>query len=580
MSASKSATPNSEFKPRVWTPSRVSLAEATREALDLAGSAKRQGFLPNFQEILAKLATSDSIIDFSAPNGDLAAFGSLLLPTSISFGTDSHAKLVYANGLIVEQQYARRGICKRFLELAGHDVDLVLGHTQNRKISNAFGKVFAFVWPSSDRLRLKPEFAKAIGDYLELIGRPRSFDLETGLVSSLYSGPLYAEELSENSHLIPEMASACDGILIIGFNSQEAYEQALEPSGAPETPARVSVVEEIKVGTLDSLVVGRGHAARDHHEPCIRKMRAVDAEIASGRIGIVERNLLVESPHWLPRFAKFSDVDFEPANTVVHVTTGPADRVEVVSDAASYGFKNFILEKPLATCKADLDKLCAIVKDAELKVVVNFPWLGVPLTRRLKAIIDSNVHGKLTQAGMFQTKSRGGLNEASGHDTAFEIETPHQLSLLLHLAGEPAILRDAHCKPMVSDVGAISFMGGASMLLSQSSAITNLRSDLDCPIRERRIELYFEDGWRCTGWYPATGESGRQYLRQFSSSGRLVGEETFSDDPLTSLFRQSYRYFLGLSSQPISTFELAVRTANLISQAKRACGIELEEHMS
>ncbi len=555
----------------------MTLAEATREAQALERSAKSQNFLPEFPEILAKLGTSARIIDFTAPNGDLAAFGSLLNPTSISIGKNSPpTKLIYANGLIVEKQYARLGLGKEFLRLAALEVDIVLGHTQNIKILKAFRRVFPYVWPSNQQERLKPEFAEAIAEYLELIGRPRVFDLKTGLIINLYQSPLYAEELSEHASMIPGMTSARDGFLIIGFNTKEIFEQAVEPLLDLSMRAAVSTAEEKKIVPLNSLIIGRGHASRDLHEPCLRKLTSAYPGIASGRIGIVERDPLVKSPTELPRYSSLAEVDFDPNTTVIHGTTGPADRLEVVSVAANLGFKFFILEKPLAACKADLDKLCAIVRDAHLKVVVNFPWLGVPLTRRLKKLIDSKVHGKLSHLAMFQTKSRGGLHEASGHDTAFEIETPHMLSLALYLAGEPAILHDASCKPMVTEDGAMSFMGGATMLLRHGFTDVNLRSDLDCPTRERRIELLFEDGWRCIGWYPTTGENGKQYLRQFSSSGRLSGEETFSDDPLTSLFRQSYNYFLGIDPQPISTFELAVRTANLISEAKRLCGIELE----
>ena len=123
--------------------------------------------------ILAKLGTSASIIDFTAPNDDLAAFGSLLQPTSISIGKNSpRTNLIYANGLIVEKQYAQLGLGKEFLRLAALDVDIVLGHTQNIKILKAFRKVFPYVWPSDQRERLKPEFAEALAE-LPLDLRPR-----------------------------------------------------------------------------------------------------------------------------------------------------------------------------------------------------------------------------------------------------------------------------------------------------------------------------------------------------------------------------------------------------------------------
>jgi predicted dehydrogenase len=568
-----------EFIISEWSPAKASLAEATREAEAYAESAERQGFNVNLAEILEKLGTSDTILNFTTPDGDRAGFGSLLEPSHISFGRGGDLTLIYAHGLIVEEMYSRRGICKTFLREASSRADIVVGHTQNPKILAAFRKVFPAVWPSEQQRRLRPAFKNALAVYLGRIGRPRTFDNVTGKVSNLYGGPLYAQRPQGGGASLAGTESGGDGILIIGFKNVNQYAEAVEPAAGyvkPHlAPARKS---QKRAGALHTIIVGGGHAGRDMHIPCAQRAVALSTEhVLSGQVEVIERDATVARVGQLPWFSKLSEANCDPADTVVHVTTGPADRVAVVADAARLGFKSFILEKPLAAYQSDVGKLIEVVKANELKVVVCFPWLATRLTRRLKELIDSNAHGKLTQLVMVQTKSRlGRLNEASGHDTAFEIETPHQVSLALHLAGRQATLWDAHCKSRVLESGATSFMGGASMLLSHGAALSSLRSDLESPTRERRIDLLFEDGWRCVGWYPASGESGWQFLRQYSSAGRLWREETFSDDPLTSLFLESYRYFAGLGPAPVSTLELAVMTTALISKAKCACGIEVE----
>jgi predicted dehydrogenase len=262
----------------------------------------------------------------------------------------------------------------------------------------------------------------------------------------------------------------------------------------------------------------------------------------------------------------------------LHVTTGPADRAKVVKEAAMLGFRFFIIEKPLTGSRPDIEELLRTVDDYNLKIVVDFPWLSTPLTRRLKQVINSDEHGKLLGLTMVQEKSRHRAVEAAGHTTAFDIETPHQVSLALHLAGPNAQFRDANCKPLAAEDGIIPAMGGASMLLSHGYTVSNLRSELDSDKRDRHIDLIFEDGWRCIGSYPASGDDNVQRLCWYNPMGNIDpgSYEKFFDDPITSLFLESYRYFFGTGPQPVSTIDLAIATDNLISKAKRACGLEVD----
>ena len=572
-----------DFQQSVWYPNKVLLAEAVQQAKIFAEFAAKHHFHVGFPEILAKLATSDETTLITTHDGASVAFASQLNPRRLRVNKGFSPSVRYLNGIIVDPDIGRQGVCTRLLISAGAGLDVVIGHTQNRHMLSAFRKAFEFVWPSENRARLRKGFADQLAIYLESIGRPPNFSRTTGLVPCLYSGPLYQQDGDGSAR---NLSTNGDGILVLGFKCAETYAQAVENvvkvlrwplSNALWTQPRESLPAASTA--MNSLIVGWGHAARELHEPCLRKASERDTEPRSitGRIGLVEHDSLIQPVSGMPFFRRIEEAaDFNPENTVVHMCTGPAERATAILEAARCGFKKFILEKPLAASHSQLNALLQAVKDYSLEIAVDFPWLGTPLTRKLKEIIDSKEHGELRALSMLQTKSRAYReHEPAGHDTAFEIEAPHQVSLALLLAGRHATVLDASCHSLHSEAGAIPSMGGTSMLLDHCEVISNLRSELDCPVKERRIELYFQDGWRCVGWYPADGVDGSQRLTQFDQNGRPRHHQKFFDDPLSSFFLESYRYFSGNGPRPVSTLDLAVATANLISTAKSVCGVEV-----
>lgn len=570
------------FKIHVWTPDKTPLAEAWREAIEAAESADQQGFNTGVSEILTKMSVSDEIIDFKTADGDLAAFGCLIGPVSAKLAGDQ-VTMVYANGILVNPTYKRLGISEQFYRVAANKGELVLGHTQSPLVVKGFRTVFATVWPSKDRTPLSEELADAIGEFLHSIGRPRSFDRTTGFVKNLYPGSLYEQEDRRDVTGDGTEVAGGDGYLIIGFRNKRDYFKAVKlpaPSGVNGTlpfDEEGRANEGTTVHAFGSVIVGAGHAGQDLHLRCINKAAHEESTMISGEVALVECDPLVKTAPGLHRFADIASAAFDPKNTVIHVTTGPGDRVSVVRAAAELGFKFFILEKPLTASRSQLEELLKLVKTHDLKVVVNFPWLGTPLTRRLKEIIDSREHGNLLALTIVQSKSRSERQrEATGCTSALDIETPHEISLALHLAGDRAQLLDASCKSFAAEAGSIPFMGGASVLLLHDRAVSNLRSDLDSREKVRRIDLVFEDGWRCCGHYPPDGEDGSQDLMQYNSDGCLQEHEKFFDDPLTSLFIDAYHYFAGTGPIPLSNLELAVKTTDLISTAKVHCGIEID----
>lgn len=330
-------------------------------------------------------------------------------------------------------------------------------------------------------------------------------------------------------------------------------------------------------GPLDTLIVGNGDAGSRLHGPCVRKAAMLERAVhfVSGRIGVVEPDSArCRSGRW-PAFASMADVKgFSPAKTVVHVATSPLKRVACVSDALAMGFQMFVLEKPLVGCTAELPDLRRMVSQYNAEIIVNYPWLATPLTRRIREAIVLDGHGALRHVLTTQLKSRAGRAAAS-NGSAFDIETPHQVSLALHLAGPRAVVLDASTVPLSVAGQIFPHMGGVNMVIDHGSTITYVRSDLAAVARERRIQMSFEDGCRLNGWYPADGTDHRQVLRLYDRKGRLLAEEDFYEDPITTLLAEAYQFFCGYGPKPIADFDLGVLTEELISTAKQLCGVEM-----
>ena len=131
------------------------------------------------------------------------------------------------------------------------------------------------------------------------------------------------------------------------------------------------------------------------------------------------------------------------------------------------------------------------------------------------------------------------------------------------MAGRGATLADASAKAYLAETELVPFLGGASMTLRHGKTVSVLQSDLDSPVKERRVDLYFEDGLHARGWYPVDGTDGSQRLCLFDQQGALRVFEKFWSDPMTDLFAQAYRYFLGAGPAPLATLQMAAESVHL-----------------
>jgi predicted dehydrogenase len=324
-----------------------------------------------------------------------------------------------------------------------------------------------------------------------------------------------------------------------------------------------------------TLVVGLGRAGAGLHLPVLAKARdlpcatrlfapapvvAVDPTPTAG--GALEG--VVTAPS-----LEAARALLEPDRTVVHLCTPPRARPEAVEQLAVLGFRNLILEKPLAADLAGSARIDALARRYGLRLSVVGQWLNSALTSRLADLAAGGRLGTLRSISVAQRKPRYDRSLATfGHPTAFDVELPHALAVALLLAG-PARFTGARCADLTADGWVLPKLGSAEIdLRHRTGVLTHLASDLGAPVRERRITLGF-DGGEAVGHYPVAQDD--CHARFTVSERGTAATSVFPDDSLTAFIVETYTRLL-IPGQLDPGYALAAETVRLLDEAKRHCG--------
>lgn len=328
---------------------------------------------------------------------------------------------------------------------------------------------------------------------------------------------------------------------------------------------------------LRSLIVGLGRAGSGLHLPVLSRIRAsaragafiagqpfVGHDPGGVTYGTMPDDLILVSS--LERAGTLLD----PEMTVVHLCTPPSTRADVLEELAVAGFRQIIVEKPLAANVAELERIRFLRSRYRLSLQVMAPWLSSTLTARLADLVRAGELGAVRSVSVAQLKPRFAKSlTTAGHPTAFDVEVPHSLGVALQIAGD-ARVTSAACTDMgIGDVS-IKWMGTARLSLRhERGAVTEILSSLVSPSRERRISVGFEAG-RAVGYYPESQAD--SYAQLEVTRGMSERRDIFTDDALTSFFRRAYRRF-GSGNLPDEDFELQARVVKLLSDAKDLAGV-------
>jgi predicted dehydrogenase len=335
---------------------------------------------------------------------------------------------------------------------------------------------------------------------------------------------------------------------------------------------------------FQSLIVGFGKAGRDLHLRCLRKAQVKHRQehLFDETVGIVDPRLSELNAGIDQRIPMFRSVDkvqgFDPASTVVHICTAPADHFTALRQVADQGYTKIVMEKPLTPYVGELADIQHLSEERDMEILIVANWLSSSLTARLRTLLSSNQFGKLLRIKSEQHKSRyfRTLN-SPGHATAFDVEMPHQLVLALYLGGQDVYVNMAKSSAMQCGTTIIPYMGSAQLgLLHANGTSSFLFSDLTTHIRKRSVELHFENH-RIIGYYPTDGEESYSRVTIYDCDDRMLETELLEDDPLTTCFVEFYRYYSGRASKPISDLRFNMAAISVLARAKALCGITVPE---
>lgn len=325
---------------------------------------------------------------------------------------------------------------------------------------------------------------------------------------------------------------------------------------------------------LSTLIIGLGRAGLGLHLPVLRRARTQRPGLFTDQPVVAVDPGAVPPPEQpglrLAESLRSASGLLDPERTVVHLCTPPSVRTEVLAEVAALGFTKVLVEKPLAGDRAALTALLDVVRRHRLQYAVVAPWLHSTLTRRLLRIVEDGGLGAVRSVSVTQHKPRFRRSLAApGHTSAFDVEVPHAVGVLLRLLGD-AQVRGAACGDLRVGPVSVPRMGSARLELAHPGGVrSEVLSDLSAPVRQRRIVLDLAHG-RVHGHY-AVGEDDDYAQLEIAGTGPDGAgpvHEVLRDDSLSACLTQAYTDFAA-GTDLSAELRLHARTVELLDEAKR-----------
>ncbi|RLK61248.1 oxidoreductase [Actinokineospora cianjurensis] len=326
---------------------------------------------------------------------------------------------------------------------------------------------------------------------------------------------------------------------------------------------------------LGTLVVGLGRAGAGLHLPVLRRLGH------GGGRPFGRPPITVYDPRRRLGDADLGDVAVahspahaatlvDPDRTVVHLCTGPSARLRPLTELADLGFRRFLVEKPLAGDEVELREVLRLREHGRLDLLPVAQWRSSELTARILGVLAGGRLGRLRSVRFAQSKPRFARTLAGDdHPTAFDVEVPHSLTVALLVAGRGEVVA-AGCTDMLLGDAVFPSLGGAWLRLRHADGVlTEIRTDLTAPVRERRVTVELEGG-TLVGHYPIGAADEYAQLSVRTKGGKV--ESVFRDDSLGAFIARAYRHFEG--TEPITDEPATGATVvSLLAEAKRVAGL-------
>ncbi|MGH8897247.1 MAG: Gfo/Idh/MocA family oxidoreductase [Egibacteraceae bacterium] len=312
-------------------------------------------------------------------------------------------------------------------------------------------------------------------------------------------------------------------------------------------------------GDLTPVIVGYGRAGRELHHASLRRLAGGNPDVLA--VDPVQPRWLLPGARWVASLEAAIDRLGDPSRAVFHVTTPVREHRPVVEALVAAGAKRIVVEKPIAGTLADARRI-AMAADTSVQVLPVGVWLASRVTERVeKAVADGRVGAPV---GLYMKQSKPRFRRSQGcrsHQSAIEVELPHQLLLALHLAGPiTEVVHAAIWSMGLPDGQTLRGMGGVRVDLAHTNGMTStLVSDLTAPMRLRQLRVTGTAG-EILAHYPVSGDDDVGQLQLPGQRHRTL----VRDAPLSQFLAAAYAHFAGRSDPPRGDLTLHLRVAELL----------------
>ncbi len=370
---------------------------------------------------------------------------------------------------------------------------------------------------------------------------------------------------------VPELISAIDIALQVGHTITFVAN-------------KTHISSQVVTSHIRPIIIGFGFCGSQLHLPCIRKSFMHFNKADHKNVFPIPAITVVDPCSETQMNALYvNHIDFynmineipqyNMENAVIHLCISPRNRPQILYDAIKLGIRRFIIEKPIAINNGDLMTMQNLISKNNLDVLVVSNWSSSKLTEKLQQSIAriTNQGAQMRKITIVQNKPRiqRSLTNCT-HRNALEIEIPHMIVLSLLLVGKNVSVSDSTVWDLHHNDQVRYGMGGADVTLQfENSCVAQLSSNLVSPIRERRVEIEFDNGYKLVGYYPSDSNSLYSFYYEYSSTGKIAYQSIIPDDTLTEFFIQAYKYFYFNGTKPASDFNFHLLVSDLLIQARK-----------
>lgn len=265
---------------------------------------------------------------------------------------------------------------------------------------------------------------------------------------------------------------------------------------------------------------------------------------------------------------------------IIDICVSNSSHYKIAKKVSDYGFKNIIIEKPLADNMEDSLKISKI--DANILVCENYLYSNITteLKRKIQeeGLVPKYAKIDFSKDRRMDSLNKRGFNHKNKAPHVFMVEIPHQIAIAKYLFGNIVNSLDAWCKDLVIGDKVIEEHGeGGITLLHESGVITYSYSCLEghnhIPLRYRGIRIFCKNDIVLYAHYATGGDDSTLGVIMLYKEDKLIEKYSINDDNLTNTLCVLTSALSKKEINTVSTVEFGIDMVDILTKSKEIANI-------